>query len=159
VSIAGLHSYKHPARAIDEGVEEHIRPIYEDLSNDDLLTRCLGGHTQNSNESFNSTVWRMVPKHFNSGRKIIEIATNLAAGVFNEGYSAILITMQMLNMNIGQQCKMFADNSVAQRIARAEECQEKSSKEARTARRFEQIKNNEFYEQEEGTLYGAGIAD
>jgi len=101
----------------------------------------------------------MVPKHLNSGRKIIEIATNLAAGVFNEGYSAILITMQMLNMNIGQQCKMFADNSDAQRIARAEECQEKSSKESRTARRFEQIKNNEFYEQEEGTLYGAGIAD
>lgn len=50
-----LASFKHPTRLIDNTVEKHIRPIYEELSNDELLTRCLGGHTQNSNESFNST--------------------------------------------------------------------------------------------------------
>ncbi|XP_018316253.1 uncharacterized protein [Mycetomoellerius zeteki] len=154
-----LRSYKHPAQLIDEGIEKHIRPIYEQLSKDELLNRCLGGHTQNSNESFNPTVWRMAPKHLHSGVKIIEIAANLAAGIFNEGYSAVLITMQMLNINIGQQCKMFADTVDAQRISRANKRETESSKEARTARRLEQMQQDEFYEEEEGNLYGAGIAD
>ena len=93
---------KHAARLIDGNVEEHIRPIYEELSNDEFLTRCLGGHTQNSNESFNSTVWRINPKHLNSGQKIVEIATYMAAGMFNEGYSSVLSTMQLLDLKIAQ---------------------------------------------------------
>ncbi|CAB0042858.1 unnamed protein product [Trichogramma brassicae] len=34
---------------------------------DKLLQRCLGGHTQNNNESFNHCVWMMAPKHIFSG--------------------------------------------------------------------------------------------
>ncbi|XP_058808181.1 uncharacterized protein LOC131673856 [Phymastichus coffea] len=153
-----LASFKHSARLIDEKVEEHIRPIYEELSNDDLMTRCLGGHTQNSNESFNSTVWRITPKHLNSGQKIVEIAAYMAAGMFNEGYSAVLQTMQLLNLKIGQQCKMFADNVDIQRIERERRRSSLSSKEARTARKLEQLQQNEFHEEAEGLLYGAGIA-
>jgi len=154
-----LAPFKHPTRLIDNTVEKHIRPIYEELSNDELLTRCLGGHTQNSNESFNSTVWRMNPKHLHSGQKVVEIAAYMAAEMFNEGYSAVLTTMQLLNLNIGQQCKMFADNIDAQRIERENRRQSFSSKEARTARRFEQMHQNEFFEEAEGLLYGPGIAD
>ena len=93
---AGIRGLKHPDRLIDENVEEHIRPIYEELSNDELLTRCLGGHERNSNESFNSTVWRINPKHLNSGQEIVEIAAYMATGMFNEGYSSVLSTMQLL---------------------------------------------------------------
>ena len=154
-----LESFKHGARVIDENIEKHIRPIYEDLSNDELMERCLGGHTQNPNESFNATVWRMTPKHLNSGHKIIEIAAYMAAGIFNEGYSAVLITMQLLHLNIGQQCKTFVDTTDAQRLAREDKRQTYTSKEARTARRIEQMQQNKFFEQAEGLLYGAGIAD
>lgn len=154
-----LASFKHPARLINDNVEKHIRPIYEDLSNDDLLTRCLGGHTQNSNESFNSIVWRLNPKHVNSGYKIVEIAANMAAGIFNEGYSAVLSTMQLLDIVIGQQCKNFADTVDAERITRENRRASLSSKEARTARRSESLRQNEFFEEEEGLLYGPGIAD
>ena len=76
-----LKTFKHPPRLIDDQIEKHIRPIYQDLSNDDLLTRCLGCHTQNANESFNSTVWRMAPKHLHSGLKIIEISSWLQASL------------------------------------------------------------------------------
>ena len=41
--------------------------------------------------------------------------------MFNEGYSAILTTMQQLQPQIGQQCKMFADNVDKQRIERLEQ--------------------------------------
>lgn len=154
-----MRFYKHPPRLINEIVEEHIRPIYEELSNNDLLTRCLGGHTQNSNESFNSTVWRLNPKHLHCGKKIVELSAFLAAGIFNEGYSAILCTMQLLNLKIGQQCKIFADNIDAERIKRANRRQSLSRKEARTARRLEQMHQNEFFEEAESVIYEAGIAD
>jgi len=140
-------------------VEKHIRPIYEELSNDELLTRCLGGYTQNANESFNSTVWCMSPKHLHSGRKIIEISAYMAAGMFNEGYSAVLSTMQLLDLKIGQLCKMLADNVDAQRIERENRRTSLSSKEALTAHRLEQLHQNELFEEVEGLLYGAGIAD
>ncbi|XP_029169169.1 uncharacterized protein LOC114939099 [Nylanderia fulva] len=154
-----LASYKHPTRLIDETVENHIRPIYEELSNDDLMTRCLGGHTQNSNESFNSLVWRLSPKHLNSGHKIVEIAAYIAAGIFNEGYFAVLSTMQLLDIIIGQRCKNFADAVDAERITRENRRASVSTKETRTARRLETLNQNEFFEEEEGLLYGPGIAE
>ncbi|EZA52864.1 hypothetical protein X777_07983 [Ooceraea biroi] len=82
---AGNETHFNHSPPLHPDVQKHLWPIYEDLTNDDLLQRCLGGHTQNSNESYNSTVWRLAPKHLNSGRKNIEIAAFIAAGVFNKG--------------------------------------------------------------------------
>jgi len=51
-----LDEYTHKP-PLHEEVYKAITPIYEKLTSDDLLTRCIGGFTQNSNESFNATVW------------------------------------------------------------------------------------------------------
>lgn len=150
--------FDHPP-PLHQEVVKHLIPIYEDLSREDLLTRCLGGHTQNSNESLNSTIWRLAPKHLNSGIKIIEIGSFIAASVFNEGYSSILKMMTLLNINIGQQCKMFADNYDACRVTRQEHRTLSSIKEARTARRLQRQQQHEFNEEAEGLLYGPGIAN
>jgi len=49
-----VKNFEHnPAMSIE--VFEVIKPIYEELCSDEL-TRCLGGFTQNSNESLNSLV-------------------------------------------------------------------------------------------------------
>jgi len=40
-------------------VYDAILPIYEELSREELLHRCLGGFTQNANESFNAMVWAL----------------------------------------------------------------------------------------------------
>lgn len=55
-------------------LQQHLLPIYQDLSKRDLLERYLGGHTQNPNENFNATIWLLAPKHLHAGIKIIEIA-------------------------------------------------------------------------------------
>lgn len=39
-----------------------IRPIYEALSKDNKLAKCLHGQTQNANESFNGMIWECIPK-------------------------------------------------------------------------------------------------
>jgi len=95
----------------------------------------------------------------NSGSKIIEIAAFIAAGIFNEGYSTILQTTMLLEINIGQQCKIFADKYDEERVTRQERRRLSSTKEARIARRINQIEQNEFYEEAEGLLYGPDIAD
>jgi len=139
--------------------KQHLLPIYEDLSRDYLLQRCLGGHTQNANESFNATIWRLAPKHLNSGLKIIEISAYIAAGIFNEGCSFILKIMNLLDIIVGTYCKVFAENTDEARIARQNQRTLFETKEARKARKQQQLEDNQLFEENERLLYAPGIAD
>jgi len=153
-----IKTLEHPA-PLHPDLQKHLYPIYEDLSKEDLLERCLGGHTQNANESFNSTVWRLAPKHMHSGLKIIEIAAYLAAGIFNEGNASILRVMNTLGLIIGKQTKIYADNADKRRIQRQEWRSFLETKEARKARKEQLLQENRVFEEAEGLLYGPGIAD
>ena len=86
-----------------------IKPIYDDFSSNELLKRCLGAETKNSNESLNSLIWLFAPKHMHSGLKTIEIATFLAVSIFNEGFSSILRIFNTLGIVIGQQMEVYAN--------------------------------------------------
>ncbi|KZC06783.1 PREDICTED: uncharacterized protein LOC107195087 [Dufourea novaeangliae] len=156
VRTLSLRSFEH-ALPLYPDVQKHLLPMYQYLWKKDLLERCVGGHTQNANESFNSTVWRLAPKHLNYGINIIEIATFIAASIFNEGYCAILKMMNILEIKIGHECKYFPDKYNAARVHRQERLSRSSSKEARSARREEQLEQQQFLE--EGLLYGPVIAD
>jgi len=150
--------YEHPA-PLHPDVQKSILPIYEDLSRDDLLERCVGGFTQNANESFNSTVWRLAPKHLHCGSKIIEIAAYLAGGMFNDGYSFILRVMDDLQLPIGRECQIFADEYDAHRVKRQNRRSLNSSKEARTAQKEKKTTEMDGFFEMESLLYGPGIAD
>ncbi|GBP63900.1 hypothetical protein EVAR_39562_1 [Eumeta japonica] len=104
------------APLFDEEIKEHLLPIYVYLSKDDLLERCLGGHTQNVNESFKATVWRLSPKHLQSGLKVVEISAYIAAGIFDEGFSSVLRIMNLLNLTNGTNAKVLAYNTDEARI-------------------------------------------
>lgn len=67
--------------------------IYEDLSRDEILERCLRGHMQNANESFSSTVWQFSPKHLQSGLKVIVVGSYVSVDLFNEENLYILMIM------------------------------------------------------------------
>ncbi|GFU26918.1 uncharacterized protein TNCV_1914261 [Trichonephila clavipes] len=62
------------------------------LSHPALLKKCLGGKTQNPNESLNSLIWKFCHKMIGSRLQIAEIAANLETSVFNDG-NQILITI------------------------------------------------------------------
>lgn len=153
-----LKNYKHPP-AFDNDIQELLKPIYEDLTTDDLLERCVGANTQNNNESFNACVWNIVPKHMFAGKKIIEIAAYSAACVFNEGSFTILKVMETMGVHIGYEAKQHALNVDEVRVSQAERRSSLASKETRTALRNTRILLNDQYEEEEGVVYGAGIAD
>lgn len=153
-----LENFTHDP-PLSKKVQQIIKPIYEDLSKDELLERCLGGNTQNNNESYNGLLWHFAPKHLYNGVKTIEIANYLAVGIFNEGFYAVLKVFETMEIVVGPIAKKYADKRDSERIMQAEKRHEKASKEARTARREAQAALQELYEEEEGVLYGPGIAD
>ena len=92
----------------------------------------------------------MSPKHLHSGIKIVEIAASIAGGMFNEGCSAALKTMQLLDLKIGQQCNNFAERADKEHVTRENRRVSFSSKEARTARRLEHLGENQFFKSLKG---------
>jgi len=82
-------SFKH-GPAMPKEIFEAMKKTYEELNSDELLTRCLGGFTQNSNESFNAMVWTIA----SNGKTVLDITVNLAVIYFNDGYKGI---MQVMN--------------------------------------------------------------
>lgn len=157
-AIDTLADFKHKP-ALSEEVYEAIKPIYEDLSKDDLLTRCIGGYTQNNNESFNSTVWALAPKSISSGKTILDIATNIAICVYNDGFASILHIMTALGMKIGPNSYNFCLEVDEQRIRLAERSLSEAAKESRMALTSIRKDSQEQDVHLEGQLYGAGIAD
>ena len=115
----------------DEVTTELVKKVYEELSSEDLLKRCLGGNIQNNNESFNSLVWNFAPKHHFTGKKVLEIA----ACIFNEGFLPVLKIMETMGVTIGSTARNYSDVVDNARILKANKNAEINSKEARTVRR------------------------
>ena len=42
--------------------QSELKPIFDRLSKDDILSRCLKGLTQNQNEAINGILWSICPK-------------------------------------------------------------------------------------------------
>ncbi|XP_066590769.1 uncharacterized protein [Prorops nasuta] len=151
--------FQHEKKPLSKEVQKIIRPIYEDLSKEDLLIRCLGAETQNNNESLNSLIWTFAPKHLHSGAKVVELATYLAVLIFNEGFQPILKIMEIMGADIGINAQGFVHNRDNSRIERSEKRISDFVKQARISNREEKNELRHFYEEEEGVLYGPGIAN
>ncbi|XP_044584112.1 uncharacterized protein LOC123264734 isoform X2 [Cotesia glomerata] len=132
-----LDEFQHNNPPLTEAVQKVIKPIYEDLSSESLLERCLGSETQNNNESLNSLIWTFAPKHIH----------------------AVLKILSSMGKTIGPESHAFVNKRDQVRINRSEVRATEASKETRTAKSSERASLNMTFEFEEGTLYGAGIAD
>lgn len=153
-----LQTYKHDP-PLDEKVQEAIKTIYKDLSEDNLLEICLGANSQNNNESLNSLIWTFSPKHIFSSKDVVEIANNLATIIFNDGFLGILQIMNVMGILIGTTEHTYCVRRNEERLSRSERRASSASKEARTAAREEALLENDLFEEEEGCLYGPDIAD
>ncbi|GFW90549.1 uncharacterized protein TNCV_565871 [Trichonephila clavipes] len=109
------HSNKLPMAVMDA-----IKPVFNDLSQPKLLQKCLGGKTQNNNESINSLIWKLCPKTLGCGRKIVDISTNEVIVIFNDGNQGRLKIMQSLDLTVGQFAHKFVTLVDIKRIQTAE---------------------------------------
>ena len=70
-------------------IMEDIKPIFQELSNPEMLRKCLHGMTQNCNESFNGFIWQQCPKTTFTARKILEISAYSSILNHNDGFSSL----------------------------------------------------------------------
>jgi len=153
-----LDLYTHKP-AMSMKVYDAVKKIYEDLTREDLLSRCLGGFTQNANESLNSVVWSIAPKAISSGKTIIDIATDVAVITFNDGYQGLLDIMSILGLKIGTEIYNFCMMIDERRIKAANRSSSKNRKDARKDLTSARKESEEQILNLEGLLYGPGIAE
>ena len=82
-------------------IHDIIKPIFEDLSRDELLSKCLHGQTQNANESLNNMIWLKCPKRVFVKRSTLEMGVNAAVLDFNEGAKGLSRVLQQYCIDIG----------------------------------------------------------
>ena len=78
-----------------------LRAIFEDLSKEELLKRCLHGKTQNANESFNNILWLKCSKTVFINRQNIELGVNSASFQFNDGAHGISNVLEQFSIKYG----------------------------------------------------------
>jgi hypothetical protein len=76
-----------------------IRPVFEHLSSEELLSKCAHGGTQNPNESFHHLIWERCPKNIFVGRTRLQLSVYDAAIVYNEGELGRLPVFDALNLS------------------------------------------------------------
>ncbi|GFV04379.1 uncharacterized protein TNCV_920001 [Trichonephila clavipes] len=96
-----LQNYKHKP-SVAKAVRDVIKPVFADLSHPALLKKCLGGKTQNPNESLNSLIWKFCPKTIGSSLQIAKIAANLATSVFNDGNQILISILEKFGLKINR---------------------------------------------------------
>jgi len=89
----------------------------------------------------------------------VEIATFLATAIFNEGFEAVIKIMNVMGCPIGNEAHNYTQRRDKERVARSERRVSDVVRQARMDARSDHAALNDFYEEQEGVLYGPGIAD
>ena len=88
-------------RALPKYVLAAIKPVFEKLTENELLQKCSHGGTQHANESLHM-IWDRSPKTVFVGRNRLEISVYDAVTVFNEGEGARVKVFELLGLKCGQ---------------------------------------------------------
>ena len=113
-------------------IHDELKPIFEELSKDQLLSKCLHGQTQNANESLNNVIWMRCPKRVFVKRSILEMGVNSAVLEFNNGAIGIEKVLQQYNVSPGMFTSTGSTRKDRQRIKSMEV---KMSERGKTRRR------------------------
>ena len=151
-----LDQYIHKT-PLHKDVVVAITPIYEDLSDKELLKKCLGGFTQNNNESFNALVWKFAPKTLSSEAVIVHLAAYLATILFNDGHTGLLRILEHLNVKIGPTAAAYRDKQDALRISAADRKAQAATYEGRLRRRCGLNEEEDNAADLHDLFYGPGV--
>lgn len=138
------------ATFLNSTVAEHVKSVYERLTDPALLSRCLLGMTQNTNESVHSVIWSRCPKHLWNGYKRVFIATLLGVGEFNMGSEATSRFLSTVGCTVAASSRRQGVKRDQRRIQRADAAQEEVVKRRRETRRLASQRAQEQSEAAEG---------
>ncbi|GFV71962.1 uncharacterized protein TNCV_2458951 [Trichonephila clavipes] len=85
-------------KGLSNEVLNTIKPTYLELCTKELLTKCLHGKIQNSNECLNGVIWQRVPKEVFVCLEILKSGALDAVIQFNDGYKGCIEIFKKLNI-------------------------------------------------------------
>ena len=124
---------------ICEEIAPFLKKVFEDLSTDELMERCILGATQNQNKSFNSLIWNRCPKVEFSSVDVVETCVSLAVITFNSGMGSLRPLFGRLGMGCGPTTATFLDSKDDGRIWRAEYVDQEMVRKRQQAMRLDRV--------------------
>jgi hypothetical protein len=148
------YNHKH---GLPEVIVELLEPIYDELSDAQLLSKCLHGKTQNSNEALNKVIWDFWAKEVHVGRRVVEDAVCMAVSHFNDGNTSTICSIfGQLGILHGQISESVSIQRDVQRIGHSKRKSTDRIKKRRKRLRAERKGFSDKTVEEEGNLYEAG---
>ena len=131
--------YKKSGRLLLKAVKKIIKPIFMNLSDNELLEKCLHGKTQNNNESLNGMIWKKCPIDVYVGKCVLEMGVFSAVICFNEGKKDISDVLYNCCIEPGKFTKVFVTQRDNERMQlmdnKTKECSILSRKKLRNKRK------------------------
>ncbi|KAK3933236.1 Large tegument protein deneddylase [Frankliniella fusca] len=149
VTAKTLKKFKHK-QGVPLACMEACKKVFSDLTSDELLERCIGGYTQNPNESVNNLVWLGCPKVRFFGKKTVDIAAAEGILQFNDGCRSKIKVLREMGVQPGNSCINWAITEDKSRVLQAQIRAKAATKEARVAhlkkkKLLEQQKEDDSY--------------
>ena len=151
----GTSDYK-AGKGLPLKVIKHVKPIFEDLSKESLLQKCLHGQTQNRNESFNSLIWERLPKSTYVSLNQLRLGSYDAIAHFNIGKQSSIRIFKQLNMEPGRYMTKQCSSLNRKRLFRSSYGAKESVKKRRKIIRGLKKTGMDQTDEIEGEVYKAG---
>jgi len=151
----GTKLYK-PGKGLPTSITCKIKPIFDDLTKNELLEKCLHGRTQNQNESFNGMIWERIPKVTYVALNLFRLGVYDAVAHFNIGWKASILVFEKLSIVPGRYCTKNVDSLNRKRLFNASYKDSEKAKKRRKIIRSKAKAKGDKIEQTEGVLYEAG---
>ena len=148
-------NYKH-GPGLPLAVIAKVKPVYQRLSEDSLLQKCLHGKTQNRNESLNGMVWQRVPKEVFVGKDVLEFGLFDAVSHFNMGAETVLQLYEALEIPAGKYTEDGCQFLDAERTYMAVYKDQEHNKMRRKVLRGKKKRKEDKSQRSEGVTYAAG---
>lgn len=136
---------------LNKDVAEKILPIYKRLGDENLLSRCLKGKTQNANESLHSVIWRKCPKTSFLHLKRVMIGVGIAIIDFNYGYRGIENILQNMKVEPGSETRNSIEANDKKRMEISARCKTVEMQRVREIKRLAQQRTERKLEEIEGS--------
>ena len=128
-----------------------VKTVFEKLSDNSLMQRCVLGATQNQNESFSRC-----PRTEFCSMVVVETAVNMAVMAFNSGMKPSATLLQCMGHECNPSILQYLNEMDDKIIYRAEVKDQEAVKQRRRAMSIDRMSLMERQVTEEDVIYGAG---
>lgn len=133
---------------------EVMKPVFDRLGNEQFLSGCEKGYTQNANESLHHVIWSMAPKDAYNSPQEISIAIHLGVLQFNSGMEQTLATLlAALDIVLSTHMRASWNSFDEERLYLADYRSSREVKRNRKSKKKKKLKKLDAFVRVEGVTY------